>query len=369
MKNKISPINILVIFIVLICSTYAQKYELVWSDEFNGSSLDLTKWEIMSGDGTAYGLPSGWGNNELQWYSNNNITFENGMLVITAKNEIVSGKKYTSARIRTLNKGDWKYGRFEFRAKFPVGRGMWPAIWMMPTSNIYGNWAASGEIDIVEYLGHEPQKVYGTIHYGGQWPNNKQSGTWYTLSTGNFYDSFHEYALEWEEKEIRWYVDGKLFGKQTNWNTTYSGAVFPAPFDQKFHLLINLAVGGNWPGAPDAATVLPQRLEVDYARVYKINNTTGINEGSVIKDFSLFQNYPNPFNPVTTIKYEVKENSLVSLKVYNMTGQEVDVLVNQIQPAGSYNIKYDASRLSSGVYLYQIKMNNYISTKKMMLLK
>jgi beta-glucanase (GH16 family) len=247
----------------------AQDYQLVWADEFQGDKLDTSKWEYMTGDGTDYDLPSGWGNNESQWYKLENVTIENNHLVISAEEEICSGKNYTSARIRTKNKGDWKYGRIEFRLKFPLGQGIWPAIWLLPTDNIYGGWAASGEIDIVEYLGHESNTVYGTIHYGGSWPENTHSGAPLTLKKENFSDDFHIFALEWEEGIIKWFVDDSLYQTQTSWYST--NGKFPAPFDQRFHLIINVAVGGDWPGYPDASTLFPQKLEVDYLRVYQKN--------------------------------------------------------------------------------------------------
>jgi beta-glucanase (GH16 family) len=156
----------------------------------------------------------------------------------------------------------------------PVGKGMWPAIWMMPTDNVYGGWAASGEIDIMEYLGHEANKVHGTLHYGGSPPGNKNSGKTYTLANGGFNDDFHTFTLIWEEGKIQWLVDGELYQTQTSWSTT--GGSFPAPFDQRFHMILNLAVGGNWPGNPDATTVFPQEFVVDYVRVYQ--KATGVQE-------------------------------------------------------------------------------------------
>ena len=241
---------------------------MVWSDEFNGTEVDTSKWTFQIGDGTDYFLPSGWGNNELQWYTEQNATVANGLLTITARKESVEpGFQYTSARIRSLRKGDWTYGRMEMRAKMPLGKGLWPAFWMLPTDQRYGGWAASGEIDIVEYLGDDPEEVLGTIHYGGPWPNNTFSGTPYRLQSGNFHDEFHVFAIEWEEGEIRWYMDDVHYGTKTEWNST--GGPFPAPFDERFHLLLNMAVGGNLPGAPDANTQFPQEYVIDYVRVYQ----------------------------------------------------------------------------------------------------
>jgi beta-glucanase (GH16 family) len=243
-------------------------WTLVWSDEFNGSSLDDTKWTPQIGDGCDISPDlCGWGNNELQWYQAENATVANGLLTIEARVEAGGrGRNFTSARLRTINKGDWRYGRFEARARLPEGQGMWPAIWMLPTVNRYGEWAASGEIDIMELVGHQPGRVHGTIHYGGTFPGNRSTGDYIDLPRGSFADEFHTFAVEWEEGEIRWYMDGQLYQTLTSWNST--GGPFPAPFDQEFHLILNVAVGGNWPGPPDATTVFPQVMEVDWVRVY-----------------------------------------------------------------------------------------------------
>ncbi len=241
-------------------------YELVWHDEFDGSTLDVTKWNIeVSAEGG--------GNNELQYYTDRSINcyVRNGFLILQALQERYTGpegtRDYTSARINTRNKGDWTYGWFEIRAKLPYGKGLWPAIWMMPTESRYGSWPASGEIDIVELLGHEPDKVYGTIHYGGVYPIHLQSGGTYRLSEGNFATDFHVFALEWDTTSITWYIDGVPYQTQTSWST--QGHPYPAPFDQRFFLILNVAVGGNWPGNPDPSTSFPQRMEVDYVRVFQ----------------------------------------------------------------------------------------------------
>jgi beta-glucanase (GH16 family) len=231
---------------------------MVWNDEFTGMSIDTTKWSFDIGTGA----PSltGWGNNELQYYTSNaaNISITNGSLCINAIKESYQGSAYTSARIQTKLKGDWTYGRFEIRAKLPKGKGIWPAIWMLPTDNYYGGWALSGEIDIMELLGHEGAKVYGTIHFGGAWPDNQSSGETYTLPKGDFSDDFHIFAIEWDTAGISWYVD----------SIRYSVKPHKQPFDKRFYLIMNVAVGGNWPGNPDGSTVFPVRMEVDYVRVY-----------------------------------------------------------------------------------------------------
>ena len=242
------------------------EWKLVWNDEFSEPSIDLTRWEHEVN-------AQGGGNSELQYYTDRpeNSFIRESCLVIQARAETYNGpegtREFTSARLRTLNKGDWKYGRFDIRAKLPYSQGLWPAIWMLPSEWVYGGWAASGEIDIMELLGQDPEKVYGTLHYGGTYPNNTHSGSSYTLSEGTFAQDFHLFTLEWDSTEMRWYVDGQHYLTQKNWYST--AAEYPAPFDQKFHLLLNVAVGGNWPGNPDLTTILPQEMVIDYVRVYE----------------------------------------------------------------------------------------------------
>ena len=241
---------------------------LVWSDEFNGTEVDTTKWSFQRGDGTEVFLPPGWGNNELQWYLPNSAQLENGKLVITAREEASNGKSYTSARINTRDRFALRYGRIEARIRLPGGQGIWPAFWMLPQDNVYGGWAASGEIDIMEAVNlgvAGNNTIHGTIHYGGEWPANTFSGGGYLVPT-DATDNFHVYAIEWDPTEIRWYVDDALYSVKNSW--TSNGAAFPAPFDQHFYVLLNVAVGGNWPGSPNATTTFPQRMEVDYVRVY-----------------------------------------------------------------------------------------------------
>lgn len=240
---------------------------LVWSDEFDGTQLDPEVWFFESGDGSQYGIP-GWGNNELQWYLPDSAELDNGRLVITARQEPQSGKNFTSARINTRDRFAFRYGRIEARMRLPGGQGLWPAFWLLPQDSSYGGWAASGEIDVMEAINlgaSGGNTVHGTIHYGGQWPNNVFTGDSYVVATSTDTD-FHDYALEWDETEIRWYVDNVLYAAQNAWSS--SAAPYPAPFDQPFYILLNVAVGGNWPGSPDGGTVFPVTMEVDYVRVY-----------------------------------------------------------------------------------------------------
>ncbi len=365
---RITGLLCLCSFLWIASNTFSQEWQLVWADEFDAAQLDTSKWSYMLGDGSQYGLPSGWGNNELQYYQAENLELSNGHLIITAKQENYNDKHYTSARIRSMGKGDWTYGRFEFRAKMPVGQGLWPAIWMMPSENVYGGWAASGEIDIMEYLGHQPDRVHGTLHFGGQWPDNQNKGKAYRLEEGTFHEEFHEFALEWERGEIRWYVDGQLYQTQNRGDWWSAGGEFPAPFDQNFHLLINLAVGGNWPGNPDASTSFPQQLVMDYVRVYQ-KTTTGLYEQNRPGKYALHQNFPNPFNPQTVIPYTVPEPTQVSLEMFDVTGSKVRTLTSEQHAPGTHRITVDAAALPAGVYFYRLSCPHFDDIKRMTLLQ
>jgi beta-glucanase (GH16 family) len=248
------------------------EWQLVWQDEFNSNALDSTHWTFDIGNGAG-----GWGNNELEYYTSRpqNVSISNGLLHIVALKESFSGFNYTSAKLKSSGLVYKKYGRFEFRARFPTGQGYWPALWMMPEDSVYGGWAVSGEIDIFENRGSNSLNVLGTIHFGGMYPNNTHSsGPSFNFSNGDSVTNFHVYALEWTTNAIRWYVDDTLYETQTFWwsssnptNTSIRNP-FPAPFDQPFYMIMNLAVGGNFGGNPDASTQFPGEMQVDYVRVY-----------------------------------------------------------------------------------------------------
>ena len=266
MRNiyKTQVLKACIIILTLFCSgiAYAQCPTLIWADEFNGTTLDQNKWSYQIGDGCAEGI-CGWGNSELQYYQESNVTVSNGQLHITAKKQRVQSKAYTSGRIRSINKGDWTYGRFEARIKLPAGKGLWPAFWMLPTDQVYGGWPRSGEIDIMEFVAAETDRVLGTVHYGDPYPNNRNQGAYYILNSGTFPDTFHDFAIEWEPGVIRWFVDDVLFLTKTAQDL----APYNWPFDQRFHFLLNVAVGGNL-GGPVDDSIFPKTMDVDYVRVY-----------------------------------------------------------------------------------------------------
>lgn len=249
-------------------------YNIVWSDEFNGTSINHSYWGYDIGNGP----PAGWGNNELEYYTSNtqNAYVSNGLLHIVALKQSTNGFSYTSARMKSSGLFFKKYGRFEWRAKLPAGQGYWPALWMFPEDSVYGGWAASGEIDVMECKGNAPTNVLGTIHYGGPYPANTQSfGPSYTFPNGDSVTNFHTYAVQWATNSIAWLVDGQIYETQTNWfssstTNTSNKNPYPAPFDQTFFIIMNLAVGGNFGGNPDGTTVFPGDMQVDYVRVYDL---------------------------------------------------------------------------------------------------
>ena len=256
------------------------KWNLVWSDEFNGNSLDANKWSYQYGNGADYGAVD-WGNNEKEYYTDKNTKVEDGNLVIEARKEDnpdqFGGKKYSSARIRTLGKYSKTYGKIEAAITMPKGQGLWPAFWMLPDDNdVYGKWASGGEIDIMEAKGGHPNNVWGTIHFGKEWPNNTSSGSHYTFPEGKDISGEHIYSMEWDPGEIRWYVDGELYYTANNWfsqgNDQPAPYAYPAPFDRNFHIILNMAVGGAYDGniEPDDSFKSAQ-MKVDYVRVYDLN--------------------------------------------------------------------------------------------------
>ncbi|NLG84815.1 MAG: glycoside hydrolase family 16 protein [Firmicutes bacterium] len=227
---------------------------LVWSDEFNGSSINSSNWSFDIGGG-------GWGNNELQYYTDRseNARIENGNLVIEARKESYQGYQYTSARLKTQGKRSFTYGRIEARMKLPMGQGLWPAFWMLGANFPSVGWPKCGEIDIMEHINNETV-VHGTIH----WDNN---GYAYYGGASGYVDvtQYHVYSVEWTPSYIRWFVDGVKF-----WEANIANSINGTDeFHKPFFIILNLAVGGNWPGAPNSSTVFPARVYVDYVRVYQ----------------------------------------------------------------------------------------------------
>lgn len=247
------------------------RWRLVWSDEFDYAGLpDPKKWDYDVGG-------EGWGNKELQFYTarrKENARVENGRLIIEARKEAWQGREYTSARLVSRGKGDWTYGRFEVRAKLPSGRGTWPAIWMLPTGWTYGGWPRSGEIDIMDHVGFDPDVVHASVHTAAY--NHKiQTQKTAQLKIPTSRSEFNVYAVEWTPEEIRGFVNDQLYFTFRNERLTNPAADYQQwPFDKPFHLLLNLALGGTWGGQQGVdPAIWPQRLEIDYVRVYQMDKS------------------------------------------------------------------------------------------------
>ena len=273
--NPMARLFCLLCLLLLAAGSYApsadsqSSWKLVWSDEFNYTGLpDASKWGYDVGG-------HGWGNKELQNYTERrkeNARVENGVLIVEARRDGGETQPYTSARLVSKGKGDWTYGRFEIRAKLPSGRGTWPAIWMLPTQRSYGTgyWPDNGEIDIMEHVGYDPDVVHASAHTKAYHHsiNTQKTGKTKVESARS---KFNVYAVEWTPEEIRWFINNQQFFKFGNERLSNPAADHKQwPFDKPFHLLLNLAVGGNWGGAQGVDdSIWPQRMEVDYVRVYQ----------------------------------------------------------------------------------------------------
>lgn len=246
----------------------------VWNDEFDGGNL-ADRWNFETGCG-------GWGNNELQCYTNNrneNARQENGNLVITARREwwgdgVNPDKEFTSSRM--TSKANWLHGKFDIRARLPKGKHLWPAIWMMPQNSEYGGWPRSGEMDIMEYRGQRPQQILGTLHFGPEWNNKGDAGTGERNYNIDFSQDFHVFTFDWSPMKVQWILDGNVYHEESLernfWPGFYNGN--GQPFDKAFFLILNLAVGGNFFGSepfiPDDSNFWDKNtLEVDYVRAFR----------------------------------------------------------------------------------------------------
>jgi beta-glucanase (GH16 family) len=267
-KTKQSLFKILFILSIVAISgceddtqTVVNFENLVMQEEFDTDGTpDASLWTYEVGTGD-----NGWGNNELQYYTGRteNVTVQNGKLLITARKESYQGASYTSARLITRDKFEQRYGRFEARIKLPFGQGIWPAFWMLGADIGSNPWPQAGEIDIMEYLGQNPTSVFGTLH-GPGYSGAESIGKSYTLKNDRFDTGFHVFGIEWSPEYVNFYVDDVLYNQLTPADVPGEWV-----FDKPFFLLMNMAVGGELPGAPNDETVFPQTMIVDYVRVYK----------------------------------------------------------------------------------------------------
>lgn len=341
-------------------------YELKWNDDFNGTSLNTDDWNYEVHD-------KGWVNNELQEYvkSDQNVYVKDGNLVIEAIKTVdeAGNVSYTSGRINTQGKQDFKYGLFEVKAKVPNGTGFLPAFWMMPTDeNLYGQWPRCGEIDIMEVLGSKTDTLFGTIHYGN--PHRESQGS-HTLNNGNFADEYHTFTCEWEPGKISWYMDGILYHTENDWFSTTVGQgqlTYPAPFDQPFYMILNLAVGGNWPGNPDETNQFDQaKFIIDSVKVYQKDSydedVTKPEKDVILRDPDANGNYINNHTFQNAESLDDDDNwgfklalggqataTLInnSIKIATTNAGTVDYSVQLVQPnipmkkGATYQLSFDA---------------------------
>jgi hypothetical protein len=243
--------------------TYPGK-NLVWADEFDGAALNTNNWTFEMGDGCPGNC--GWGNEELQYYREDNTTIVNGNLVITAKKQNFGNKQYTSSRLITKGKQQFKFGRIDIRAALPKGQGLWPALWMLGSNIDAVGWPSCGEIDIMELAGHIPNRVVGTVHYGASVAQHQYNSiSKFLEGTANFQDEYHVFSLNWVADKIEFMVDDVVYHTVTP--ASLNGA--PYPFNKNFFFIFNVAVGGTFPGNPDNTTAFPERMVVDYVRVFQ----------------------------------------------------------------------------------------------------
>lgn len=325
-------------FMIAIASSlggHAQTtWQLIWFDEFSGTSLNTNNWSYQFGNG-------GWGNNEWQYYTNaqENIEVVNGNLKITARHEGVGALEYTSARIITKGLFDFQYGKIEARMKLPLGQGLWPAFWMLGANIDEVSWPECGEIDIMEHVNNELM-THGTVH----WFNN---GHTYTGNSTNVDPTtYHVYGVIWNENQIRWFVDGVQFYQFTIQAPNNSDDAFRHPM----FLLLNMAIGGNWPGYPDATTPFPSSMLVDYVRVYQ-PVTLDIAENAVQFDVNV---YPNPANLFIAVEssFQVDECRLL-----DMTGRALKHIV-----APQQQFRIELNDVESGIYMLEcVKNGNRIT--------
>lgn len=334
MKTKIFLITLLFPIVIV----RAQTWNLVWSDEFNSSPLDSKNWVFETGGG-------GWGNNELENYTNreDNATIENGNLEIIAKNETFESNNYTSARIKTFGLQYWTYGKIEARIKIPVGQGIWPAFWVMGENITDVGWPKCGEIDIMEHINNENLN-HGTMH----WDNNGQTADYGRPVTCDE-SKYHTYTLQWDKNSLKWLLDDNKYWEGSIADNVNSTEEFHKPF----FILLNMAVGGNWPGNPDNTTTFPDTMFVDYVRVYQAS--TGIqNEENKKNTFNI---NPNPANDKLFLESNVL-NGENKFQIINLFGQVIfsDKILKQKT--------VDLSNFEKATYFIRFVSGNTVETKK-----
>jgi beta-glucanase (GH16 family) len=335
MKSLLTLIALVAISLIGNTQT---SWSLIWSDEFSGTTLNQDIWTYEYGN-------SGWGNNELQYYTNDedNVAVNDGTLKITARQETFGSAPYTSGRIITNNKFEFQYGKVECRMKMPIGQGIWPAFWMLGANIENVSWPNCGEIDIMEHVNNEPM-MHGTVH----WYNNGHSYEGSSYSTD--VTEYHIYGIIWDETKIQFFVDGNFYNEFVYSNTNNSGTVFQNPY----FFLLNVAVGGNWPGNPDGTATFPATMEVDYIRVFQ-QLQVGVTE----TENNPVNIYPTPFTSQLNVTTSATASNF-TYEVVNTLGEKIATgnLVGQ-------NNSINTSEWSTGVYFVRIlDKENVVQTSR-----
>lgn len=329
--------SVLILFLIVISFANAQNWGLVWSDEFNRPAINTANWKFESGGG-------GWGNNELQNYTNRpeNILINNGQLLLIARKEPYNGSNYTSARIKTQGLKNWTYGKIEARIKLPQSKGIWPAFWMLGESISQVSWPHCGEIDIMEHVNLRPE-INGTIH----WDNNGHAQ--YGGDTTCDVLKYHIYGIEWNTKTIQWFLDGQKF-----WEANIANGInSTSEFHQPFFLLLNIAIGGSWPGNPDSTSEFPDTMFVDYVRVYQ--QVTGFSTPSL--SYFSASIFPNPSGGNSILQMDAPEPGNYIIRIFNTFGQLVTQQSVTAAGNGSEQVTLSVHTLPEGLYHVLIEGN------------
>jgi beta-glucanase (GH16 family) len=329
-------------------SSKAQTYIQVWSDEFSSNTLDPNNWTAEIGTGT-----NGWGNNELQYYTSRpeNLIIQNGHLHIIGKKENYQGSEYTSARIKTQSKKTWKYGKIEARIKLPTGQGLWPAFWMLGQNIGTVSWPACGEIDIMEHVNSD-HKIHGTVHWDANGHAYYGGDTILADVT-----QFHVYTVEWDSASIKWFVDGSKY-----WSANIlNGINNTNEFHEQFFILLNMAIGGNFPGSPTANSVIADTVMVDYVRVYqKGNYPANIEEGTTNTLMSL---YPNPQSTSLPLQVKFNLSGKYRLEVLDAMGRIYDSREVNVHQTDTI-FKIETHGLHTGMYILRSTSGSQVATEK-----
>ncbi len=350
MKNTKKITLLITLLLSFSSATQAQFWNMVWADEFNGSTINSANWTMEIGTGS-----SGWGNNELQYYTARpeNAQIINGQLAIIAKSENYQGSDYTSARMITQSKHDWKYGKIEARVKIPKQQGLWPAFWGLGSSFSTVGWPHCGEIDIMEHI-NTNDDIHGTIHW-----NANGYATYGGSTTVSDVSQYHTYAIEWDPATIKWFVDGTQYWSANILNNINSTDEFHEPF----FLILNMAVGGNWPGGP-ASNFQQDTLFVDYVRVYE-NGLAPTAVNDIVKDDNI-SIYPNPIGNNKMINIELKTIGQYEVELIDQLGKiHATKSIANTTTKSKHNLS--TSILSPGIYFLRVKSDTKISTHKVLI--